>query len=87
MLLLGYRFYINKMRIKLNLTQLALDNNQSTYWLYVDVNNIFLIKQLKKKIQNLFKESRDIHLCFENVPFLDEDDIHAINENEEITFV
>lgn len=75
------------MRIKLNLMQLTLDKNPSTYWLHIDLNNIFLIKQLKKKIQNVLKESRNIDLCLDNVPFLDEDDIHVINENEEITFV
>lgn len=75
------------MRIKLNLMQLTLDKNPSTYWLHVNLNNIFLIKQLKKKIQKVLTESRDIDLCLENVPFLDEDDIHVINENEEITFV
>jgi hypothetical protein len=75
------------MRIKLNIMQLTLNKNPSTYWLHVNLDNIFQIKQLKKKIQKVLKESRDIDLCLENVPFLDEDDINAINENEEITFV
>jgi len=75
------------MRIKLNITQLTPDENPSVYWLHVDLTRILLIKQLKKKVQNVLKESRDIELCFENVPFLDEDDITAINENEEITVI
>jgi hypothetical protein len=48
---------------------------------------IKLIKQLKQKVQKVLNEPRDIELCFDNVPFLDEDDINAINENEEITLV
>jgi len=57
------------------------------YWLHVDITRILLIKQLKEKVQKVLKETRDIELCFDNVPFLDEDDITAINGNEEITFV
>lgn len=75
------------MRIKLNLMQLLPDRYPSIYWLYIDIKHISLIKQLKEKVQRVLKESRDIELCLENVKFLDEDDIHAINENEEITFV
>lgn len=75
------------MRIKLNLMKLTLDKNPSTYWLHVDLNNILIIKHLKNKVQKVLKESRDVDLCLEGVPFLDEDDIHVINENEEITFV
>ncbi|KAL5240233.1 hypothetical protein ACI65C_007643 [Semiaphis heraclei] len=72
------------MRIKLNLLQLTPDRNPSVYWLHIDRTSIRLIKQLKEKVRKVLKESRDIELCFENVPFLDEDDINAINENEEI---
>lgn len=74
------------MRIKLNLLQLTLDRSPSVCWLHVD-DNILLIRQLKEKVQKVLKETRDIELCLDNVPFLDEDDVHAINENEEITFV
>lgn len=73
------------MRIKLNLGQLTSCRNPAIYWLYVDLSAIFLIKQLKEKVQQVLKEYRDIELCLDNIPFLDEDDIHAINENEEIT--
>lgn len=75
------------MRIKLNLTQLSPKKNPTIYWLHVDITYILLIKQLKEKVRKVLKESRDIELYFDNIPFLDEDDIHAINENEEITFV
>lgn len=75
------------MRIKLNLLQLTPDRNPSVYWLHIDRTSIRLIKQLKEKVRKVLKESRDIELCFENVPFLDEDDINAINENEEIGLV
>lgn len=75
------------MRIKLNITQLIPDRYPSVYWLHVDVTHILLIKQLKEKVRKVLKESRDIELYFDNLPFLDEDDITAINENEEITFV
>lgn len=75
------------MRIKLNLMHLTPDSNPSIYWLHIDMTCITLIKQLKEKVQKVLKESRDIELCFDSVPFLDEDDINAINENEEITLV
>lgn len=75
------------MRIKLNLKQLLPDRYPSIYWLYVDITHILIIKHLKEKVQRVLKESRDIELCLDNVKFLEEDDIHAINENEEITFV
>lgn len=74
------------MRIKLNLLQLIPNRNPSVYWLHVD-ENILFIRQLKEKVNKVLKESRDLELCLDNVPFLDEDDIHAINENEEITLV
>ncbi|XP_025195048.1 uncharacterized protein LOC112594469 [Melanaphis sacchari] len=73
------------MRIKLNLLQLTPDRNPAIYWLHIDMTCITLIKQLKEKVQKVLKEPRDIELYFDNVPFLDEDDINAINENEEIT--
>jgi len=75
------------MRIKLNLLKLTPSRNPAIYWLYIDMSCITLIKQLKEKVRKVLKESRDIELCFDNVPFLDEDDINAINENEEITLV
>ena len=75
------------MRIKLNLLQLTPDKSPAIYWLHIDMNCITLIKQLKEKVRKVLKESRDIELCFDNVPFLDEDDINAINENEEIALV
>lgn len=76
------------MRIKLNLKHLTGDRDPSPlYWIYVDITYISLIKQLKEKVQKVLKETRDLELCVDNVKFLDEDDIHAINENEEITFV
>lgn len=74
------------MRIKLNLLQLSPDRNPSVYWLHVD-DSILFIRQLKEKVKKVLKESHDLELCLDNVPFLDEDDIHAINENEEITLV
>lgn len=73
------------MRIKLNLMRLAPGKNPAIYWLHVDLTTILLIKQLKEKVQKVLKDSRDIELCLDDVPFLDEDDINAINENEEIT--
>lgn len=75
------------MRIKLNLAQMTPSRNPAIYWLHVDLSYILLIKQLKEKVQKVLKEHRDIELCLDNIPFLDEDDIYAINENEEITFV
>ncbi|CAI6350932.1 unnamed protein product [Macrosiphum euphorbiae] len=75
------------MRIKLNLWQLTPDRNPAVYWLHIDRTCITLIKQLKEKVRKVLKESRDIELCFDNVPFLDEDDINAINENEEIAVI
>jgi len=75
------------MRIKLNLTQLMPDRNPAIYWLHVDITQILYIKKLKEKVQKVLKENRGIELCFDNVPFLDEDDITAINENEEIRYV
>lgn len=74
------------MRIKLDLLQLIPERNPSVYWLHVD-DNILFIRQLKEKVKKVLKESRDLELCLDNVPFLDEDDIHAIYENEEITLV
>ncbi|XP_022174412.1 uncharacterized protein LOC111036624 isoform X2 [Myzus persicae] len=75
------------MRIKLNLLGLTPGRNPSVYWLHIDRTCITLIKQLKAKVCKVLKESRDIELCFDNVPFLDEDDINAINENEEISVI
>lgn len=73
------------MRIKLNLTGLTPDRNSSIYWLHVDLNCIVYVKHLKEKVKKLLKESRDIDLCLDGVLFFDEDDIHVIQENEEIT--
>lgn len=75
------------MRIKLNLLHLTPRKNPAVYWLYVDITNILQIKHLKHRIQKVIKETRDIDVCLDNIPFLDEDDIHAINENEEVTLV
>lgn len=75
------------MRIKLNLENLTPNRVPSVYWLHVDITDILLIKQLKNKVQKVLKEIRGIELYLDNIPFLDEDDIHVINENEEITLV
>lgn len=75
------------MRIKLNLLQLTPDRSPAVYWLYVDKSCITSIKQLKEKVQKLLNEPHDIELCYDNVPFLDEDDVNAINANEEITVI
>ncbi|CAH1707954.1 uncharacterized protein LOC114128600 isoform X1 [Aphis gossypii] len=75
------------MRIKLNLLQLTPDRSPAVYWLYVDKSCITSIKQLKEKVQKVLNELRDIELCYDNVPFLDEDDINAINANEEIAVI
>lgn len=72
------------MRIKVNVMQLILNRNPSIYWLHIDINCITYIKHLKEKIKKVLNESRDIELCLDSVPFLDEDDIYVIRENEEI---
>lgn len=65
--------------------QLTPDRDPAICWLHVDTTYILLIKQLKGKIQKVLREPCEIELCVDNIPFLDEDDIFAINENEEIT--
>ncbi|XP_050522851.1 uncharacterized protein LOC126895244 isoform X2 [Daktulosphaira vitifoliae] len=75
------------MRIKINRQYLTFSKNADLCWLYVDTSKISLIKHLKLKIQDVLKEERNIDVCFDNIPFLDEDEINAINDGEEITVI
>lgn len=76
------------MRIKLNRKLLSPDTIcPELCWLYVDTSKILLIKELKVKVKSVLREKHDIELCFDGIPFLDEDEINAINDSEEIRFV